>query len=605
MRKTIKQHSVVMVAVVVSAVLSTGSPNFAQSVADAARQERERKRELALHATHVYTNEDLSKPHILLPEDEARVAARQKEPTGAAEAAITAAAATPEPAAVVPDAPVAVPDIKELATAPALPSVMDIPTNIALPADVSKSAPQVASYYPQPSVSAPAVAGQTGSSPILALPASAPGAAGIMLPATVSKPLAKEANNRRQAQVPVSAGEISVPPPTILFTPPVTYGPANIVPPASIAKPLAKEANNRRQAQVPVSAGEISVPPPTILFTPPVTYGLANIVPPASIAKPLAKEANNRRQAQVPVSAGEISVPPPTILFTPAVTYGLANIVPPASIAKPLAKEANNRMRTQTPPPTAEIKISSTAMPFATAVAYVPANLAVPAPFTPPIARSLTKQTTIEAVAPRVDSPFAAAPVRLSLTEHTIVRPEADPVTEVRPVTCARPCESRVSVIPPAEVLIRTVGVRPDVAKTAPSPAVDLWGLNRNQAIVGSTGKVKVLPGDSLWRLAERYFGNGSRWKRLAALNPQLADPNRILVGAWIEVPLERRQSAKHVVVQPGDTLWKVARAELGSPLALNCLVQANPQLHSVDMVLAGETLVVPVSCGDLGKTQN
>ena len=507
MRKTIKQHSVVMVAVVVSAVLSTGSPNFAQSVADAARQERERKRELALHATHVYTNEDLSKPHILLPEDEARVAARQKEPTGAAEAAITAAAATPEPAAVVPDAPVAVPDIKELATAPALPSVMDIPTNIALPADVSKSAPQVASYYPQPSVSAPAVAGQTGSSPILALPASAPGAAGIMLPATVSKPLAKE--------------------------------------------------------------------------------------------------ANNRRQAQVPVSAGEISVPPPTILFTPAVTYGLANIVPPASIAKPLAKEANNRMRTQTPPPTAEIKISSTAMPFATAVAYVPANLAVPAPFTPPIARSLTKQTTIEAVAPRVDSPFAAAPVRLSLTEHTIVRPEADPVTEVRPVTCARPCESRVSVIPPAEVLIRTVGVRPDVAKTAPSPAVDLWGLNRNQAIVGSTGKVKVLPGDSLWRLAERYFGNGSRWKRLAALNPQLADPNRILVGAWIEVPLERRQSAKHVVVQPGDTLWKVARAELGSPLALNCLVQANPQLHSVDMVLAGETLVVPVSCGDLGKTQN
>ncbi|MGD0962619.1 MAG: LysM peptidoglycan-binding domain-containing protein [Candidatus Acidiferrales bacterium] len=556
MRKTIKQHSVVMVAVVVSAVLSTGSPNFAQSVADAARQERERKRELALHATHVYTNEDLSKPHILLPEDEARVAARQKEPTGAAEAAITAAAATPEPAAVVPDAPVAVPDIKELATAPALPSVMDIPTNIALPADVSKSAPQVASYYPQPSVSAPAVAGQTGSSPILALPASAPGAAGIMLPATVSKP-------------------------------------------------LAKEANNRRQAQVPVSAGEISVPPPTILFTPPVTYGLANIVPPASIAKPLAKEANNRRQAQVPVSAGEISVPPPTILFTPAVTYGLANIVPPASIAKPLAKEANNRMRTQTPPPTAEIKISSTAMPFATAVAYVPANLAVPAPFTPPIARSLTKQTTIEAVAPRVDSPFAAAPVRLSLTEHTIVRPEADPVTEVRPVTCARPCESRVSVIPPAEVLIRTVGVRPDVAKTAPSPAVDLWGLNRNQAIVGSTGKVKVLPGDSLWRLAERYFGNGSRWKRLAALNPQLADPNRILVGAWIEVPLERRQSAKHVVVQPGDTLWKVARAELGSPLALNCLVQANPQLHSVDMVLAGETLVVPVSCGDLGKTQN
>jgi nucleoid-associated protein YgaU len=147
--------------------------------------------------------------------------------------------------------------------------------------------------------------------------------------------------------------------------------------------------------------------------------------------------------------------------------------------------------------------------------------------------------------------------------------------------------------------------LRPGVPKTTPSAAVRVLDLNRGQAIVDTTGKVKVVPGDSLWKLAERYFGSGLRWKRLAALNPQLADPNRLRVGDWIQTPSERKQTAKHVIIQPGDTLWRVARAELGSPLALNCLAQANPQLRSVDLVLAGETLVVPATCADLDKTQN
>jgi nucleoid-associated protein YgaU len=115
-------------------------------------------------------------------------------------------------------------------------------------------------------------------------------------------------------------------------------------------------------------------------------------------------------------------------------------------------------------------------------------------------------------------------------------------------------------VTAPGEVLVRTLvrtEVRPDVAKPAIDPAAGVFERNRSQAIADITGKVKVVPGDSLWKLAVRYFGNGLRWKRLAALNPQLSDPNRIRVGEWIQIPSEHKQSAKHLVVQPGDTLGK------------------------------------------------
>ena len=122
MRKTIKQHSVALIAILVSMVLGTGSPNFAQSVADAARQERERRHQLALHATHVYTNEDLAKPRILVPEDEARVAARQKDTTPS-ESALDAQASPPQAAPEVAAEPIEIPDIKDAVSAPELPEV--------------------------------------------------------------------------------------------------------------------------------------------------------------------------------------------------------------------------------------------------------------------------------------------------------------------------------------------------------------------------------------------------------------------------------------------------------------------------------------------------
>jgi nucleoid-associated protein YgaU len=59
--------------------LLSSAPLHAQSVAEAARQERARQQADGDRVTHVYTDEDLSKPKILTPDDRARYAAALRE----------------------------------------------------------------------------------------------------------------------------------------------------------------------------------------------------------------------------------------------------------------------------------------------------------------------------------------------------------------------------------------------------------------------------------------------------------------------------------------------------------------------------------------------
>jgi nucleoid-associated protein YgaU len=114
---------------------------------------------------------------------------------------------------------------------------------------------------------------------------------------------------------------------------------------------------------------------------------------------------------------------------------------------------------------------------------------------------------------------------------------------------------------------------------------------------------VLVQAGDSLWKLAARYFGHGERWTELAKLNRQLADPDLIHPGQTIWIPteiprrVEETKEMRQIVVRPGDTLWSVAQDEFGQPLAFACIAQANPQLRSADLIRVGETIVLPESC--------
>src|ERR1700682_4311955 len=59
--------------------LFLAAPAYSQSLGEIARQERERKQDQPSHPTHVYDNDDLERPHILLPEDQERAHASKKK----------------------------------------------------------------------------------------------------------------------------------------------------------------------------------------------------------------------------------------------------------------------------------------------------------------------------------------------------------------------------------------------------------------------------------------------------------------------------------------------------------------------------------------------
>jgi nucleoid-associated protein YgaU len=122
-----------------------------------------------------------------------------------------------------------------------------------------------------------------------------------------------------------------------------------------------------------------------------------------------------------------------------------------------------------------------------------------------------------------------------------------------------------------------------------------------------SPSMVRVERGDSLWKIAERHLGDGRAWRRLAAANPHIADPNLIHPGDVLQLPSELSNpkpgiaaqssaSGSSVRVVIGDTLWHLARTQFGRGSAWTCIAQANG-LPDPDLIHPGQTLALPASC--------
>lgn len=110
---------------------------------------------------------------------------------------------------------------------------------------------------------------------------------------------------------------------------------------------------------------------------------------------------------------------------------------------------------------------------------------------------------------------------------------------------------------------------------------------------------VVVQRGDSLWKLAQHNLGQGSRWPELVSLNPLIVDPNHLVIGSRIYLPFEasapRRPS--RVQARKGDTLWTIARAHFGHGAAWHCIALANPQIEDADRIREGQELALPAAC--------
>jgi nucleoid-associated protein YgaU len=110
---------------------------------------------------------------------------------------------------------------------------------------------------------------------------------------------------------------------------------------------------------------------------------------------------------------------------------------------------------------------------------------------------------------------------------------------------------------------------RRETATPAPSPAA--FSTPRRHSEVrepepfdlGMPDVVTVQPGDSLWKLARHYLGSGRRWRELAALNTQIFNANVLHVGEWICLPAGNLQNAGRITPRaraPASVVQKIAQ---------------------------------------------
>ncbi len=107
-----------------------------------------------------------------------------------------------------------------------------------------------------------------------------------------------------------------------------------------------------------------------------------------------------------------------------------------------------------------------------------------------------------------------------------------------------------------------------------------------------------VQAGDDLWSLAERYYGEGQDWRKIAAANPSVltGGPDRLQVGSRLRIPdLDTHTGDRVITVRRGDTLSSIAERELGTSARWKDIFHLNrAQLSDPDELAVGMRLVMP-----------
>ncbi|CCH75953.1 putative membrane protein [Nostocoides japonicum T1-X7] len=162
-----------------------------------------------------------------------------------------------------------------------------------------------------------------------------------------------------------------------------------------------------------------------------------------------------------------------------------------------------------------------------------------------------------------------------------------------------------------SSVASATVVAFPDQV-SAPVPVTGASGhaLARPQQAPAApaTHEHVVERGDTLWSIAERYLGTGSRYTELADINRAVIghDPGFLPVGVTLQIPDAPRQDAAHgehsETVERGDTLSRIAQEELGDADRYPEIFEASRDtvqpggrhLSDPDLILPGWTLTIP-----------
>jgi nucleoid-associated protein YgaU len=197
------------------------------------------------------------------------------------------------------------------------------------------------------------------------------------------------------------------------------------------------------------------------------------------------------------------------------------------------------------------------------------------------------------AVAPAISSP---APLRRIDPFTRRFAPAAPPsISRIAPV--APQPKTAPALAPSAEQ--RTVA--PSIVSPTPKPseATSIAPSSASAKTSSPLHTVIIQPGDSLWKLAQQNLGRGSRWHELLAANPGIVDPTRVPAGTEIVVParVTGLKSDVKVTVKQGDTLTSIAQVTYGRAAAWRCIAQANPEIADANRIFEGQQLLLPFNC--------
>src|SRR6185369_686184 len=92
-------------------------------------------------------------------------------------------------------------------------------------------------------------------------------------------------------------------------------------------------------------------------------------------------------------------------------------------------------------------------------------------------------------------------------------------------------------------------------------------------------GNYTIQSGDTLWDIAQRQLGDGTRWHELYQANSDVIGGNQDLIhpGTNLKMPSSADiASGGKYVVQPGDNLWNIAKHNLGDGSSWHQIYNAN-----------------------------